>query len=256
MTDKNISKTIPLSTEEIQQVFLDPSAHYTINLNDSKLKGESFVTYIANMQINCTLETRAETPSEEKCEVLRHYLTFRQSIKCDTLLNTSALLLLRLVDVPVDLTTDWMSFEEMDEFIANNEEIVIETARFVNSAPLFVAAFSNDFREKMLNPAIEDGSIVVIDDPHVVGVNALNLFSVPNFTEIFIAGVLQNPENKKLPHIYYKAQVERLQYDRKTVFDIFLDLKESSFLMSFVNLLFAENEDGKEEKLIQSLAHV
>lgn len=242
-----------MSTEEIQQVFLNTDAHYTIDLKNSKLKGEAFVTYIANMQINCSLATVEGTSKEEKFEVLKHYLTFRQTIKCDTLLNTTALMLLKFVGVPVELTCDWMNFDEMREFAELNKEIVLETALFINSAPLFVAAFNNDFRKEVFDKAVENGEIEVIDNPDIVGINAINLFSIPNFTEVFIGAVFENPDNQGLTLRYYKAQVERLQYDRKTVFDIFIGLKENSFLMSFVNLMFNQSEDGAELKLLQSL---
>lgn len=244
-----------MSTEEIQQVFLNTDSHYNVDLKNSKLKGEAFITYIANMQINCSLAKVEGTPSEEKLEVLKHYLTFRQSIKCDTLLYTTARTLMRFVGVTLNEEfCDWMSLEEIDTFIAQNNEMLNNIAIFINSAPVFVTAFNNEFRKNVFDPAIESGEITVVDDPDIVGINTISLFSIPDFTEFFITAVVENPNNANLPMYYYKAQVERLQYDRKTVFDIFLGLKEDSFLMAFSNLLLNTSENGDELALLQKYA--
>lgn len=244
-----------MSTEEIQQVFLNTDSHYDVDLKNSKLKGEAFITYIANMQINCSLANVEGTASEEKLEVLKHYLTFRQSIKCDTLLHTTARTLMRFAGVTLDKSfCDWMSLEEIDSFIVQNSDMLNNVANFIYSAPVFVTSFNNNFREEIFKPAIESGEIRVIDDPDIVGINTINLFSIPDFTEFFIAAVSENPNNANLPMYYYKAQVERLQYDRKTIFDIFLGLKGDSFLMAFSNLLLNTSENGEELALLEKYA--
>ncbi|WP_127714897.1 hypothetical protein [Halobacteriovorax sp. HLS] len=245
-------KTIPMSTEEIQEIFLNSDLHYNIDLKNSTLKGEAFVTYIANMQINCSLADIDQTPKEEKFEVLKYFLNFRQTIKCDTLLHTTALLLLKALRAPVDQSRSWLSEEESEEFLQNNKELMLQAALFINSAPVFVAAFNKDFKEEIFTQACEDGEIQVIDDPEIVGINLINLFSIPDFTETFIAQYdnVMPPETKQLR--YYKAQVERLQYDKKTVFDIFLGLKEKSFLMSFSHLLLNNSSEKEELSLLES----
>ena len=58
-------KTIPMSTEEIQELFLNQGTHYKIDLASSKLQGEAFITYIANMQMDCSLPLDVEVSSEE-----------------------------------------------------------------------------------------------------------------------------------------------------------------------------------------------
>jgi hypothetical protein len=245
-------KTIPMSTQEIQEIFLNSELHYNIDLNNSTLKGEAFITYIANMQINCSLATDDQTPKEEKFEILTHFLKFRQTIKCDTLLNTTALLLLKALRTPIEHTSNWLTEEESEEFLQSNKSLILEAALFINSAPVFVTAFNKDFKEEIFEPACLNNEIQVIDDPEIVGVNLINLFSIPNFIETFIAQFdeVMPAEVKNLR--YYKAQVERLQYDKKTVFDIFLELKEDSFLMSFSHLLLNNSENRKETELLES----
>lgn len=233
-----------MSTEDIQDLFLNANAEYVVDLKNSALKGEAFVTYIANMQMSCTLMVDATTPKQEKFDILLQFLKFRQTIKCKTLIETLALVMFKTTGMPFALSDIWMTTEEMDEFIALYPEEIVKVANFMNSAPLIAASFNKELKKNVIEAGIEDGTIKVIDDPDAVGVNAISLFTVPNFIEFFLAG--SNPGTELR---YYKAQVERIQYAQKTMFDIFTDENLNGFLMPITHLLFSNGE--KENAVIE-----
>jgi hypothetical protein len=238
-------KKIPMSTEEIQELFLNTNKHYTIDLKNSALKGEAFITYISNMQMNCSLAIDETVPTEEKFEILKLFLTSRQTIKCDTLLNTAALLLLRSRKVDIQNSIGWLSFEEVDTFVKQNKDLIEEVSSFVDSMPLTATCFNTEIKEQYLVPAIENGEVEVVTDLEAIGVNILALMGITDFLEFFLAA---NPSSSTRMK-YYQPQVERLTYDKQTIFDIFFKREDPSFLMSMVNLLFSSGE--QEIKLMQ-----
>jgi hypothetical protein len=243
-------KKIPMSTEEIQELFLNTSKHYTIDLKNSALKGEAFITYISNMQMNCSLAIDETVPSEEKFEILRLFLTSRQTIKCDTLLNTTALLLLKSRNVDVQNSIGWLSFDEVKLFIEQNKSLIDDISDFIDSMPLTATCFNTEIKEEYLVPAIEKGEVEVITDLEAIGVNILALMGITDFLEFSLAAN-PNPNTKMR---YYQPQVERLTYDKQTIFDIFFKREDPSFLMSMVNILFSSGE--QEVKLMQDYLEI
>lgn len=245
-------RTIPMSTEQIQEIFTNADMHYNIDLKNSTLKGEAFITYIANMQINCSLATVEGTEKEDKFEILKHYLTYRQTIKCDTLQSTVSILLLHTLGVDVELSCDWLSKEEMMEFAESNVDQIVEVMHFLRSAPVIVSSFNKNFKSLIFDKACDNGEIQVIDEPDVVGVNMISLFGVPKLVEMLCLTMEEIHPELKDDLRYYKAQVERIQYNKKSLFDIFLETPGGSPAMAFSHILLNQSENNEEQKLFDS----
>ena len=231
-----------MSTEEIQELFLDQNLHYDIDLANSKLKGEAFITYIANMQMNCSIEFNKDLATQDKLDVLKHYFSFRQTIKCETLLLASAHILLKARNISFDMDNSWLSPDEMDLFIKDNGQVILNTSAFLDSSLVFVPSFNNNYRKVVFEPSIEQGLIKVIEEPDFIGVNTLGLFTIPGFLEHFIA----SNENESEELVYYKNQVELLQWNRMPLFQIISSQAEDSFLMALSHLAFSTEQSDKD----------
>jgi hypothetical protein len=244
-------KTIPMPTDQIQELFLNPTNQYEVDLRNSKLKGESFITYIANMRMKCTLITDPELTSEEKFSTLTHFLNFNYFVDCDTLVKASALLMLRSRGVPIENTQTWISFEEMDEYIKLNYELITKIGNFYDSLVLAVPSFNINFKNTILDPAIESGLVEVIEDTSAVSINIFGALTIPDFLECFLA--YPNESSSKLR--YFKYPVERFSYNKKALSEIFRELKGGSLLLSLTHMLFSEEQHETEvlNKHIQSM---
>lgn len=238
---ENLIKKIPMSTDEIQELFLNPEKKYIIDLRNSKLKGEAFITYIANMKMKCDLLKDLELDKNEKFEILKIFLNFNYFVDCSTLIETSSLVMLRSRGLKVNEDNSWLSIEEIDEFITSNKNLVDTIADFLDSMLIAVPSLNTSFKEHFLNPAIEDGSINNIEDPNIISVNIFGMLTIPDFLEVFLS--LKNDFNK---FNYYKYQIERFSYNKKTFFDIFIDLKGDSLLLSLCNAFFSEQKEESE----------
>jgi hypothetical protein len=237
-------KKIPMSTEELQELFLNTGVHHTLDFRNSALKGEAFLIYVANMQLSCSIAADSEVPTEHKLELLRLFLTFRQTVLCDTLLNSAAILLLRSRGLPVENTVGWLDDREMDLFVSQNRDLVERISHYLDSMLITAASFSTQLRDQVIRPAIQSGAIREIDDADLIGVNVLGLLSIPDFLELFLSAM--KPSLDSL--CYYKAQAERLTYNKKQAFALVVEREDPSFLMGVVNLLFSNGD--AEKKLI------
>jgi hypothetical protein len=81
-----------------------------------------------------------------------------------------------------------------------------------------------------------------VEDPNLISVNAISLLKIPNFLEYFIAAKKDHFDKMK----YYKYQIEKFSYDKKSLFDIIVDLKDNSFLLSLINIFFSDEKEEKE----------
>jgi hypothetical protein len=233
-------KTIPMSTEDIMDLFENQDQAFQIDLAGSILKGEAFITYVTNMKIKCSLIPSPLVKTEEKIELMNFFLKFKYLIDCDTLLHTLGSAVLRFHSKEAPLLNDWMSAEELDLFIDQSKDELAKISDFISSMPLTVSSFNKEFKDTVFTPAVEAGDIEVIDDAEAVSVNAFGLITIPHFIDLAV-GFKPVTDEEKLT--YYKAQVENTLYKKKTFFALILDLKGDSLLMSYFNLLASADEE-------------
>lgn len=236
---ENLIKKIPMSTDEIQELFLNPEKKYTVDVSNSKLKGEAFITYIANMKMKC--ELLKDLNKNEKFEILKIFLNFNYFVDCSTLIDTSYLMMLRSRGLEIDEEKSWLSMSELDEFISLNKELINTITDFLDSMLIAVPSLNVAFKKNFLEPSIESGEIGCIEDPNIISVNIFGMLSIPDFLEVFLSF-----KNDFTKFNYYKYQIERFSYNKKTFFDIFIDLKGNSLLLSFCNAFFSEEKEESE----------
>jgi hypothetical protein len=238
---ENSIKKIPMSTDEIQELFLNPENKYIVDLENSKLKGEAFITYIANMKMKCDLLVDPNLSKLSKFEILKIFLNFNYFVDCQTLINTSCMVMLRSRGFDLNTSDSWMSLEEIDEFISLNTDMVSTISDFLDSMLIAVPSLNIFFKKEFLEPSIESGEVICIEDPNIISVNVFGMLTVPDFLEIFLAS--KKDFNK---FNYYKYQIERFSYNKKTFFDLFLDLNSDSILLSLCNTFFSEEKEEIE----------
>lgn len=236
------AKTIPIPFNEVSDIFLNPDKKYLIDLKNSKLKGESFIIYLANMKLNCYLVKDPELKKEDKYDVIHHFLKYPYLVACPTLVGSILAVFLKSRNIPFNNTECWLSDDEIDDFIKNNSELIKDISDFYDSLILGLASYNVNFKNNFLEPAIKRGEVELVEDPSLISVNALSLLKIPNFLENFISYKEDAFSSLK----YYKYQIEKFTYDKKPLFDIIMDLKENSFLMSLVNIFFSDEKEEKE----------
>lgn len=235
-------KTIPIPFNEISDIFLNIDKTYRLDLKNSKLKGESFITYVANMKLKCEIINDESLEKEEKFEVLKNFLNYAYFVDCTTLIDASLLVFLRYRNIPFHASNSWMSSEEIDEFVSLNKNTLDNIADFYDSLIISIPSFNNKFKTEVLEPALASGEIKLVEDPNLISINSISLLKIPNFLENFIGH--NNQAEKELK--YYKYQIEKFSYDKKNLFDILMGLKEDSFILSLTNIFYSQEKEEEE----------
>ncbi len=238
------TKTIPLSTNDIIGFFQNPDHFFFIDYNNSSLKKESFLTYLANMKMKCDLVNYKEIATEDRIEMLSCFLNHSYIIEVPTLKN--ALISILFYMRTGEMISDYMSKEEADEFILKNKEALDHASCFFDSMLLVLPSMSHEFKEQVFDKMLENNEIEVIEKTDCIGINTFALVAYPGFLDMFIGLSNQNTEIK-----YYKYAIDKFSYKNKKLFQIIIELESPSVLMSLFNAFSSKEEE--ETKYFEKL---
>lgn len=222
--------TVPLEISQIKEYFENKELFFLINYTDSKIKGNMFLTYISNLDLPCEIILKGAS-KEDRFELLKYYMETRNLNVSDALKYTAAQILLEkkgfdsttIFDHPV------LSSAECAEFIKNNEEMVGRWNTFISSTLIYTLTCIKDLEEEF---SFKD-AFKTIDDPHYIGSNVVQLFSVPSFLELFFS----KPADGEL--FYMKPQFEEYMFRGKNLFHYFY-CPENTLLLLFNEMLTGE----------------
>lgn len=228
-------KTIPLSTNDIINFFENPDHFFLIDYENSSLKKESFLTYLANMKMKCDLVDYKKISFNDRAEILSCFMNHLYIVDVPVLRN--ALMAVLLYERTGEMFFDYMSSEEAKEFISKNKEAISHASCFFDSMLLVLPSMSHEFKQQVFDKMIEDNDIEIVEDANCLGLNTFSLLAEPNFLDMFIG--LNNKETKIK---YYKYAIEKFSYKNKKLFQIIVELETPSVLMSLFNAFSSKEE--------------
>lgn len=219
--------TVPLEISQIKEYFENKELFFLISYTDSKIKGNMFLTYISNLDLPCEIILTGAS-KEDRFELLKFYMETRNLNLSATLKYGAAQLLLERkgIDATMMFENPVLSREECAEFIKNNEELVSRWNTFFSSMMIYFLTSIQEVEEEYSFKT----QFKVVDDPHFVGSNVVQLFSVPMFLEMF----LSKPADCEL--VYLKPQFEEYMYRGKNLFHYFY-CPENTLLLLFNEML-------------------
>jgi len=239
-------KTLPMSTKEVMGFFQKPDEVMEIDLENSSLQGNVFVTYITNMRMKTTV---VKGTAQQRYDLLIPYLTSEYSTSCDSLREGAIDLLMWFIGLP-SLYNTWISEADLALLAGDNlEEELGKITEFLDSLVTCIPSFNTKYKEEVFNKLIESGEIEVVTDATAIGPNVLGLLEPANFFEIFCS------TGKKEVKKYFKPQFEIMKFNNKGLFDILSNRK--GLLMPIMNLLYEPTKENiailkKHKKAIES----
>lgn len=233
--------SVPLSLDHIKEFFDNKELFFLVNYSDSKIKGNMFLTYISNLGLPSEIVLTGAT-LEEKFELLKFYMETRNINDSGILKIAAAQIILenKGFDLSPLIQNPVFTREEATKFIELNKEMVNRWCTFLSSSIMYYVSSIPVLAEEM---KIKD-SFPMIDDPHYVGCNIVQMFSVPGFTEFFFAFPHE-------PQIYYfKQQFEEYMFKGKNLFHYFAH-EENTLLLVFNELLTGTTNWNDMEKILE-----
>jgi len=232
--------TAPLEIAQIKEFFENKELLFEVNYANSKIKGNMFLTYLANLDLPYEIDFEG-TSSEEKFELIKHYMNTRIMNNSNSLKYATAQIILRSVGVEAEHVIQKrinFTIDECDLFIEKHKEIVEKWKTFLASTMLFMLTSV---------PAIEEeynfkNQFKVIDDPMYIGLNIVNFIEMPFFMEAFYSAKCDTEV------YYFKTQFEEYIFKGKNLFYYFANPDNMLFHV-FNSLLSGKIEFGELKQL-------
>lgn len=219
---ENVRRVVaPFPVDAIKEFFENKKLFFVVNYKDSKIKGNMFLTYLSNLDLPFEVDfTNASI--EERFEIIKNYMETKTIHQSDTLRLTVAdiLVTFRGNKDGLNLHNPILNESEKQDFIAANLELIKKWDLFISSTMVYMIKAFPDLNEILKVDTIYK----VMDDINYIGLNVVNLFGIPSFSEIFFAEKL-NPEL-----YYFKPQFEEYMFKGQSLYHYFACEENTLFL--------------------------
>lgn len=233
--------TVPLSLDHIKEFFDNKELFFLVNYSESKIKGNMFLTYISNLGLPSEIVFDGAT-LEEKFELLKFYMETRNINDSVTLKYAAAQIILisKGFDVTPIYPNPVFTKEEAEKFIEANKEMITRWNTFLSSSIMYYVSSVQVLAEEL---KLKE-SYPVIDDPHYIGCNVVQMYSVPGFVEFFFAF----PRDPQM--YYFKQQFEEYMFKGKNFFHYFVT-EENTLLLVLNELLTGNTSMDQLNQMIE-----
>jgi hypothetical protein len=223
--------TAPLPIEEIKEYFQDKEITFLIDYENSKIAEKIFLTYVSNLDIPVDLKLRKDFPLDKTFALLDAYMDVKTISSVPFLNMIMVHVLLRAIGIDTSLTiqSPYLTDEQVDQFIETRKEKIGQWVHFLDSALLYMIYSYKDLNEKL---KVEE-SFPKIEDPNYVGLNVVNLLSVPGFMTCYY-GSSPTPEMS-----FFTEQFTKYMFKGKSFFEYFNN-EQNIFVPTLLSLV-----DGK-----------
>lgn len=213
--------TAPLKIEAIKEFFENKDLVYIVDYTGSQIKGNMFLTYLSNLDLNYEINL-AHASTQEKFELIKIFMETRNLNSSDTLRLTVAELLLtyRGQETERVFPKSILTREEKAAFIENHQGLFEKWDLFLNSLYIFMVKSIPALNEQLKVREAHQ----VVEDPGFIGLNVVQLFSIPGFLDMY----LSHPPQQELK--YFKPQFEDYIFNGKNLFHYFYCQENTTFV--------------------------
>jgi hypothetical protein len=211
---KTICKTVaPLSIDEIKRFFSDKSLFFIIDYENSKLSDKIFLTYLSNLDIPSDIELSKNCDIEKVYKLIDSYMDLKTISNCNFLDMIVAHILLREknVDIGKLIINPYLNENQVQEFIKTRKDKIQKWNHFIDSSILYLIYCFEELNKKIQ----VQNNFPVIEDMNYVGVNVVNMFSIPNFLEIYFSST------KDISLSFFSEQFTKYMFKGKSFFEFY-----------------------------------
>lgn len=246
--------TIPIPPDNIREFFTNKNIVFLADYTTARLKGESFLTYLSNVNVpsdvHFTDKKDEETgePLFTKAmffEVMKAYFKQRMVSKLSTLnVHAAQILLLakgmKFEDIPYKTSFDE---ETLFEFIQENLDTILNWLHFIDSSRVLVVHAITKLREEF-KPA---ENFEIVDDKEYVGHNVVNLYGVPFFMQNYFA-----IEGATYRESFFLQQFEEYMFGNNRLVTYFVD-KNNVICSTYERIAAGDIDLKNPEAFLQTL---
>lgn len=225
--NKIIETTAPLPISDIKQYFLDKDIKFLIDYENSKIQDKIFLTYISNLDIPVDLKLQKGFDVEKTFSLIEAYMDVKAISNIPFLNMIVVHIILKSIglDTTSILLNRYLTEEQVEKFIETRKEKINKWIHFLDSTMLYMI-----YCYKELNEIVKvEENFPKIEDANYIGLNVVNLFSVPGFMTCYF-GSGPSPSMS-----FFTEQFTTYMFKGKNFFSYFNN-EENIFLPTLIAL--------------------
>jgi len=218
-----VEVTVPLKVEELKQFIENKDdTFYYINYEKSDINEGVFFNYLSNLELPCDVIVENESYSERE-SFIKTFMETKSIINTSSLnLNVARLVLeYRGIDTQAVFMNPIFNAKETRHFIEDNKELLEKWERFIESSLVYALYITKDLDEKNDIKSITKQ----VDDSSYIGLNVINLFSVPSFLELFFLVPLKHEP------AFFTRQFEEYMFRGQSLYEHFFNENNEMFAL-------------------------
>lgn len=210
-----INTLVPVPIESIKEYFKDKDIMFLLDYNQSKLQDKVFITYLSNLDVPCDLDPNVELIKEVKFKLLESYMDIKNICNITTLNMAMIEVVLSFTGINPSflLSKRFFTDDELVEFLQKNHETISKWATFLDSTMVFLLKSFQDLNDELK----VESTYECIDDPHYVGLNVVNMLSIPGFLELYFS------KKRNYNSKYFKQQFETHMFKGKALYNYYMN---------------------------------
>lgn len=210
-----IDTIVPIPIDQIKEYFKDKEIKFIIDYNNSKLQEKVFLTYLANLDIPCDIDYEKKIEKEKLFSLIESYMNLKSVSNVDFLSVALAQIILKCLNVndQILFRKYILTDQECEEFIEKNQNELAKWIYFLDSTMLFLLKSFEDLDEQINVKQ----NFTNIDDSDYVGLNVVNLFSIPGFLELYFSA------DREVSMAYFVQQFENHMFKGKSLYQYYFN---------------------------------
>lgn len=197
--------SVPIPAATLREYFENKELFFIANYDESRLKGEAFLTYLTNLNVPCDVKFNTPMSYETYSEVLLAYMNQNSIIGTAGLHVMAAEMLLLAKGLPYEKSPYALPIDESfpKRFVEENKELVDKWLHFLDSTQVYalsaIKALNDHYKPK--------DRFQNVDDKNYVGRNIAVLYGLPEFIGFYFA-----IEGAKYRLSYFTQQYEEYMF--------------------------------------------
>jgi hypothetical protein len=209
-----IRETIaPLPISDIKEYFHDKEILFLVDYENSKIADKVFLTYISNLDIPVDIKLEKSFDLEKTFSLIDAYMDVKAISNIHFLNMIVAHIILRYIGIDTSsvLINTYLTDEQVEQFISTRKDKIERWVHFLDSSMLYMIY---SFKELNDTVKVED-NFPKIQDANYVGLNIVNLFSIPGFMTCYF-GAGPSPSMS-----FFTEQFTTYMFKGKSFFEYF-----------------------------------